>query len=226
MTIPNIDIVDMIGLPPGTLEPIVAAIQIQVSQHAGPIWGFDAVLSVQKTARDGNWACGILRYSDVPDALAYHAVLPDGTPYMRVFWQTDLDDHSDPSEDLSHEILEALGDPMCDGSFKDYATDTFYSSENCDPVQGDSYKIGGVSVSNFVYPAWFGQLYTTVFFKDQYDFMHLCTEPFQVRDGGYTQTQRRPGKPWRTVFGSTEAATKFDRSRKHRAVAREMAVLQ
>jgi hypothetical protein len=54
---------------------------------------------------------------------------------------------------FSHELLEALTDPMTRSSIDRGGRD--YEVEICDPVQYHGYPIDGVWVSNFVTPAWF-----------------------------------------------------------------------
>src|SRR6201992_2013954 len=82
---------------------------------------------------------------------------------------------------LSHEVLEMYIDPNCnlwanDGHGK------AYSFEVCDPVEAPTYDVSGVSVSNFVTPAWFApQAATTA----QFDKLGLLPAPFGILKGGY-----------------------------------------
>jgi hypothetical protein len=79
-------------------------------------------------------------------------------------------------------VLEMFIDPNCnlwanDGHGK------AYSFEVCDPVEAPTYTVNGVSVSNFVTPAWFDPLsdHTTA----QYDKLGQLHAPFSILKGGY-----------------------------------------
>jgi hypothetical protein len=80
---------------------------------------------------------------------------------------------------LSHELMETCTDWLArllvQGPWK---PPCWY--EVCDPVQGQSYDVGGFDLSNFVTPAWF-----TSDAKAPYDFMGKLSQPFQVSPGGY-----------------------------------------
>jgi hypothetical protein len=84
---------------------------------------------------------------------------------------------------LSHEVLEMFIDPNCNL----WATNDqgkVYSFEVCDPVEAPTYAIGGVSVSNFVTPAWFDPLAQQKS-KTQFDKLGLLTTSFSILKGGY-----------------------------------------
>lgn len=127
---------------------------------------------------------------DVANALGYHDVAPNGVPYGRVFVDPVLDNGGsalgatgDPSLSvsavLSHEVLEWWADPACN-TWSDRGRSSI-AYELCDPVQGDSYLINGVSVSNAVLPAWFNPLDKT----GPYDLMGKLHKPFTMTPGGY-----------------------------------------
>jgi hypothetical protein len=83
---------------------------------------------------------------------------------------------------LSHEVLEMFIDPNCnlwanDGHGK------AYSFEVCDPVEAPTYPVNGVSVSNFVTPAWFDPLSDHA--TAQYDKLGKLHAPFSILKGGY-----------------------------------------
>src|SRR5947209_70952 len=82
---------------------------------------------------------------------------------------------------LSHEVLEMYVDPNCNL----WANDNHgkaYSFEVCDPVEAPTYDVDGVSVSNFVTPAWFDpQAAKTA----QFDKLGKLTAPFGILKGGY-----------------------------------------
>jgi hypothetical protein len=55
------------------------------------------------------------------------------------------------------------------------------SFEVCDPVEAPTYVVNGVSVSNFVTPAWFDPLPNHA----QYDKLSKLKAPFSMVKGGY-----------------------------------------
>jgi hypothetical protein len=82
---------------------------------------------------------------------------------------------------LSHEVLEMYIDPNCNLWSND-GRGSIYTFEVCDPVEAPSYEVDGVSVSNFVTPAWFDpQAAPTA----QFDKLGLLTAPFGIVKGGY-----------------------------------------
>ena len=82
---------------------------------------------------------------------------------------------------LSHEVLEMFVDPNCNLWAND-GKGSAYSFEVCDPVETPSYTVNGVSVSNFVTPAWFDPLAPAT---AQFDKLSLLTAPFSLLKGGY-----------------------------------------
>jgi len=82
---------------------------------------------------------------------------------------------------LSHEVLEMYVDPNCNLWSND-GRGAIYTFEVCDPVEAPTYTVKGVSVSNFVTPAWFDpQAGTTA----KFDKLGLLKEPFGILKGGY-----------------------------------------
>jgi hypothetical protein len=151
------------------IPPVIAALQIQVSEHLAPKWQVDATLEFvplgQKTP-DGNWRLELLDKTNLPPDSGYHSVNPDdGTPYGRVFLKTVEEYHDNWTITASHELLEMLVNPYTVLSayvpFDDY-TGTFVRLEICDPVSPDVYgyeiEVKGakkIAVSDFVFPEWF-----------------------------------------------------------------------
>lgn len=70
---------------------------------------------------------------------------------------------------------------------------------NCDAVQGLSYEVGGVRVSDFVYPEWFipGS-------DGPFDHMRVLTKPFEIHPSGYAAIRRVNGGrvTARNVYGA------------------------
>lgn len=86
---------------------------------------------------------------------------------------------------LSHEVLEMYIDPNCNLWAND-GKGTAYSCEVCDPVEAPSYTVDGVSVCNFVTPAWFDTMAPATAQFDKLGLLHgACT----VLSGGYMMYQ-------------------------------------
>jgi hypothetical protein len=129
----------------------------------------------------------ILDNSDQAGALGYHDVTKGGSPLGKVFAKTDLQYKEKWSVTASHELLEMLADPNINLTVFEQATTggRLYAYEVCDACEADafSYSVGGVSVSDFVYPSWFES------FRDpkstQFDFRKKISKPFELLKGGY-----------------------------------------
>jgi|HubBroStandDraft_1064217.scaffolds.fasta_scaffold183351_2 hypothetical protein len=145
------------------VQRVAGALQRQVSEHFAPAWGLGATLTFApkgKRPAPGTWWLAVLDTADQAGALGYHDATAEGLPMGKVFAKTDLDNHLSWSVTLSHELLEMLVDP--DLNLTSFVQDTaktgkLYAYEVCDPVEDDQfgYAIDGVSVSNFVLPAYF-----------------------------------------------------------------------
>ncbi len=99
---------------------------------------------------------------EAPDALAYHTTDQHGRPVLVLGWETIKSNggtlHTGPnslSGAMSHEILEATINPYVNGWYDHPDGVREQCAEVCDPVQGNSYEIGGIAVSDFVGPRYF-----------------------------------------------------------------------
>lgn len=132
--------------------------------------------------------CLMLIVDDIPEApnaLAYHSITPAGRPMLRLGWETIkanggtlIKGGGSMSSAMSHEVLETIGDPYV-GWWSDFDGTREIALEVCDPVQGDSYEIDGIAVSNFVGPRYFSQG------PGPYDYMGSLTAPLTLSPGGY-----------------------------------------
>lgn len=203
------------------LASMIPAFQQQVTRDFSPAWGIDAVIvfgsvsdSIKIIIRDT---------SDEAGALGYH-FQEGGLPLTYVFAKDSMADGAGMdglSTTISHEILEMLADPGCNlvalgwyvltGGQKRTA---YVSYEVGDPVEAQSYRIGGVAVSDFVYPEWFegerpkGSV--------RFDHMGAVRSPFELASGGYIDAYL--GTRLRTVYGRTARP----KERRHRMAVREM----
>ncbi|HTV22569.1 MAG TPA: hypothetical protein VMG12_27965 [Polyangiaceae bacterium] len=188
---------------------VTAAIQKQVDRDFFPLWGWRARLVFRGRGAPGRHAPSgamhlILRDAS-PDAYAgYHFI--DGLPEADVFTR----DASGPLPDwhatLSHEVLEMIADPGVNLYARGHVRQrgrrraAFVAYEVCDPVQAISYRIDGVSVSDFVTPEWFEPERQPGALK--FSFRDSVTRPFELADGGYIDAY--VGGELITVWGNPE----------------------
>ena len=169
---------------------LVSALQTQVHSHfAGP-WGVDAQIQfVTGVPPPQSWWLVLLDSSDQADKLGYHDTTDEGLPLGKVFVKTCSDANASWTVTASHELLEMLADPAINlgvlREFESGADPKLYSYEICDPCDADEfgYKIRGVLVSDFLYPAWFESFHVPR--SQQFDQCGHIAEPFQVLAGGY-----------------------------------------
>jgi hypothetical protein len=173
------------------VQKVMPALQTQVHRDFAPAWGIDAELGfVPHGAHppSGTWWLVVLDNSDQAGALGYHDLTRQGQPLGKVFAKSDMQYGLQWSVTASHELLEMLADPDINLTAfveKDAAHGRLYAYEVCDAVEADNlgYKIDGVLVSDFVFPAWFESFRK----KDstQFDYCKLVKQPFQLLEGGY-----------------------------------------
>ena len=174
----------------------VPALQKQVTRDVAPVWGVPADLLFVGTGKKppaGYWWLAVLDNSDEAGALGYHDMTPDGLPLGKVFAGTDKLFGLSWTCTASHELLEMLVDPAINlTAFVETEFDQnentvtrAYAYEVCDPCEADAdgYKIDGVLVSDFVYPAWFEPFRKKG--STKFDQRGLLKEPFSLRPGGY-----------------------------------------
>ena len=159
--------------------------------------------------------------ADQPGALAYHDLTPDGLPQSKVFVKTTLDNHDLVSVSASHELVEMLVDPAINIMTTGPDPKVMYAYESADPVEQLSFKVDGIPMTDFVYPAYF-----EVFHKAgsvRFDQLKKVNKPFQILSGGY-QIVFRNGK-WSQIFASVSKKKRFGREdrRGHRSEQRQNA---
>lgn len=171
------------------------AIAAQVRLDVAPLWDrAPAAVVFYTDSKDVPVAAhGIALVDTIKDqpkgVLGYHTEDQGGKLWGVVAAQPELENGGKAttgdwsvSSVLSHEVLEMYIDPNCnlwanDGQGK------AYSFEVCDPVEAPSYAVNGVSVSNFVTPAWFDPLSDHA--SAQYDKLGKLHAPFSILKGGY-----------------------------------------
>jgi len=152
----------------------------------------------------GSWWVVFIDEPDQAHALAYHDLTNDGLPISKVFVKGILADKFSISVGASHEICEMAVDPWLHGAYQDQHG-AFWAAEICDPVEGAEYgyKIGGIPVTDFVTPSWFGHEHS----KGPLDFRRHAHEAFEVLTGGFAQKFEPKGGSWQQVTGEKAAKT-------------------
>src|SRR6059036_2131306 len=202
-------------------DALIAAMQVYVDKYVAPIWGTPAKLVKTTGFKKGAWAMVFLDNADQPDALAYHDLTPDGLPQSKVFVKTTLDNGDLVSVSASHELVEMLIDPAINIMTTGPDPKVMYAYESADPVEQLSFKVNGIPMTDFVYPAYF-----EVFHKAgsvRFDQMKKVSKPFQILSGGY-QIIVKNGK-WSQIFASASKQKRFGREdrRGHRSEQRVQA---
>lgn len=194
----------------------------QVHYHAAPWWGKSPVpvtflpSSAKSSIPPGAWAIALLDDPDQADALGWHTEDQGDVIYGRVFARPILDNKGgvlsgeySVSATLSHEILETLVDPHCNGWMQNAQDGSMWAMEVCDPVESDSYEIGGVAVSNFVTPHFFD---ADAAKGERLDILKKAVSPFGLDAGGYAVIlqpgQRQPTQVFGKEYPQWKIATK------------------
>jgi hypothetical protein len=195
----------------------VHAVARQVHQDFAPLWGMDADVRGIAVRRDTKpnpelAVSDVILYvgeidddpQKVADAVGYHDLNHRGIPFGFVFTDVAAKIGEAWSTTLSHEVLELLADPDVNllvvgphpKSPNGVALRTY---EVCDPVQGDSYDIDGIAVSNFVTPLYFARLPNPTTTRTNY--LNSGLDRFGVRPGGYFSYFDLTTRKWNDVFG-------------------------
>jgi hypothetical protein len=170
------------------------AIAFQVRLDAAPLWDRApaAVIFYTDPANVPATAHGIAIVDTIEDqpqgVLGFHTEDQGGKLWGIVAAKPELDNGAKTttgdwsvSSVLSHEVLEMFIDPNCNLWAND-GQGSAYSFEVCDPVEAPAYDVSGVSVSNFVTPAWFDPLAAV---SAQFDKLGQLKAPFSIVKGGY-----------------------------------------
>jgi hypothetical protein len=195
-------------ITPAKLQDAVRAIARQVAADFQPEWhigasvvGVTTTLGKRKAPIQGQHDA-IIYLGDssqdpttgVSGALGYHSQNHGNTPYGFVYLDVCKEYGEVWTCTLSHEVLELLADPTASmtvtgPSPRNAARSVYFDLEVCDPTQGDSYRIDGVVVSNFVGRSYFG-LHGG---SGKTNFLELDLAPFGVRPKGYFQYEDAGG---------------------------------
>ena len=189
------------------VQAMIPAFNTQWNNDLNSVWGVGAATFAltpkQQSPPAGSWWVVFLDNSDQGNALAYHDLTNEGLPISKVFVKTIQADKASLSVGASHEICEMAVDPWLNSAYQD-ARGTFWAGEICDPVEDGQYgyEIGGVLVTDFVTPNWFGHKNAV----GAIDLQQHTSGAFQVLTGGYAQ-KFDPQKGWVQVTGAAAART-------------------
>jgi hypothetical protein len=187
------------------LQRAIRAINRQIREDFAPYWGMSATLRLEGRSAEkpetveladlrGDAVIYIWAEAEVSRALGYHFKNNRGIPFGFVFVGI-AERIGDPwSVTLSHEALELIADPETNllvmGPHPTRKRDVFHWFEMCDAVQGETYEVDGIAVSNFVLPLYFTGTRETDELGARNDFLGRVHEgqtltSFGINPGGY-----------------------------------------
>lgn len=137
---------------------------------------------------------------DVPGALGYHDDVA-GVIFARVQAGPEW------TVTLSHEVLEEIGDPTCD-AYAPLGDGREQALEACDRVEGDSYLVHGIPLSNYLLPAAFVQDSPA-----PWDRLNVLTKWDGMSGGGYMIVRDREGGVTDVFAETNHAKAKVERKR-------------
>lgn len=159
--------------------------------------------------------------------IALHPESGEEIVVSKVFVKTSREDSAPVTEVATHELFEMAVDPYVNNEaeirvYTNFADGKEYIGEVGDPVQGRPWDVGApegrpcgvpeAQISDFAYPAWWGQEQTRTaccFTEDTTQWQTIPGLPnvgeFQVAAAGYMSV-RSPGGQWEQVTGSDKAA--------------------
>jgi hypothetical protein len=200
---------------PGDMSRVADALGKQLADDYSPVWGLEAEIAIAarpEAIPATAWQLVILDDSDQANALGYHELTKSGAPLGKVFVRSVQESGGEWSVAASHELLEMMADPALNLAAEGYDPESpgspaFFAYENCDPVEGDTYRIDGVTVSDFVYPTFF-ELNPPQ--HSTFDRLGHLVKPFSLRPGGYMSVLPiGKGHTWKQIFGDQSRALRL-----------------
>jgi hypothetical protein len=213
--VPTIACVNEAKTPLGVdLGKLVRALQKYVDDHLAPVWGTPAKLVKADKPLPGAWLLIFLESADKKHSgdFGYHKAFYKGQPIAKVFVKSTLVRET-VSLVASHELAEILVNPACN-RWALRGKNMLYAYEICDAVEEKKFKIDGLEMSDFVYPAYY-----EVHHKPgsvQFDHLKHITRPFRLLAGGYALV--RKGQKKKAISGSKPKQRRFSQEdrRQHR----------
>jgi hypothetical protein len=193
------------------VQNVIPALQAQVHEDFAPAWGIDADVEFASSVLSGTWMLEILDTTDVPDAGGYHTD-DQGRISGKVFARDAIEAGEAWTVDASHELLEMLADPTAGTDPSQYIDLTGHYAglqclrEVCDAVEDDAlgYSRPGVDgrpvqLSDFVLPAYFGEVNQAGTGPDFKGRMHDGTEAPALLHNGYLGIYDPATQQWSQV---------------------------
>lgn len=196
---------------PFALDEVVEAGTELIGHLAGP-WKVQAELHWIKptTAIPPEWwPLFLVDHSNQPGTVAYHAFdaqSPWGLTGIGTAQQYGLD----PVLAVFHELVEMLVNPCTDDTIREYGA-LYLLKEPVDPVQGTAFTArNGLSLPNFVYPAWYGQSNPPGLEPTRLDHLGVVTTPGTLLPGGYV-SEWSPETGWTQRWADAQAQQTVER---------------
>lgn len=196
------------------VQGMISAFSAQWNNDLNAVWGVGAAqfsfFSKGSRPPAGTWWVVFLDDSQQAETLAYHDLTDESLPISKVFVKTIQADHASVSVGATHEICEMAVDPWLNSAYQD-SDGAFWAGEVCDPVEDDQYgyEIGGVLVTDFVTPNWFGHQNAV----GPIDFRGQASKAFEVLTGGYAQKYEPPAG-WEQITGAKAKASQRAKAQK------------
>jgi hypothetical protein len=219
--VPTIACINIASVELGVdFDKLIRALQKFVDHHFAPVWGTPAKLVKATKPLPGAWVLVLLDSADRTHrkALGYHKRLINDLPVAKVFVIPTIEGGEKVSVVASHELAEMLVDPA-GNLWSANRYHTFYAYEVCDAVEEEVFKIDGIEMSDFVYPAYYEPFRKPN--SVQFDHLKRVTRPFQVLANGYAKA-RKNGKVV-TMFHTKAKKQRFAKEdrRQHRTEYRK-----
>lgn len=177
------------------LAQVAASCTIQLNRDVSPAWGGSYAVRAGMASQiaPGEVVFSMLdALPNAPGAVAYHDVNGQAVPvaYLGLATCSTLDD---VSVAISHELCETAGDAGCN-LWADTGQAREFARELCDAVEGYSYDIAGVKVSDFVLPSFFVPNAPGPYsYTESVGGMRVVSGPFATAMGGYQITRDASG---------------------------------
>ena len=199
-------------VPFADLAKVSSAVQRQVNDQFGPIWGVRAAIDPLASIADippNAWPVVIRDDIGISEAGVHWNETQD-KPFALVTFREGDQPEEGWQPTVSHEILEMLADPFS----KEFRTGPSlqtpqrlveYLVEVCDPCQAPAfvYGVDDIPVSDFVLPEFYGGADAGI-----YSFRKNLTQPRQVLPGGYVSWRDLATGMW-TQFLISNAGAEF-----------------
>jgi len=187
------------------LDALIAAMQKFVDDHLAPVWGTPARLVRSADFLPRHWAIVFLDAYRDASLEGFHDLTPDGLPLAKVYVENVRKLKDQVSVAASHELAEMLVDPAANLYSTGPKPNRLYDYEVADPVEDLFFKIDGIAITNFVYPAYFETFHKPG--SVRFDHMGKLKRPFELDSNGY-QSYFSGGQE-RTEWGSPAKQARF-----------------